>query len=130
MAHDEVEDGVGRRAAVGLRVDLPARVRRMKKKPGAQVGEESAAVGPVVAVEGGHRLHGGERFGQERGVAAVGVRDVGPEASAVFAQPEFRGLLGHGLPSAAEKLSGSAVELRRAAARRGCEEALHGASRP
>ena len=48
MAHEQMEDGVDRGAAVRLRIELPAWVRDLMEKSGAQVGEEGASIGPVI----------------------------------------------------------------------------------
>ena len=52
MADQEVENRVDRRTAVRLRIDLPAGMVAVEKQRGAQVSEEGAAVGLVVAFAG------------------------------------------------------------------------------
>ena len=117
LAHHEVEDGVDGGAAVGLRVELPARVRGVEEEAGAQVGEEGAAVGPVVAFTGREGFDERKSLLKEPDVAPVGGGVVRPEAAAVGVESGFGGILREDFPRGAEKFVGGGVEFPGAAAR-------------
>lgn len=108
MAHEQVEDGIDRGAAVRLRVDLPARMVAREKQAGTEESEESTAVGPIVALARRKDFNQGEGLLEETDAVAVGSGIVRAEFSAVLDKPEFRRFLRGKLPRGAENFSAAA----------------------
>ena len=112
MTHEQVENGVDGGATVRLGIDLPAWVRRLEKQLGAKVGEEGAAISPVVTAAGRQCFHCGEGVAEKSGVAVVGGGVVGTEATAVFGESVGGGLLGKSFPAGAKEVFRGGVKLR------------------